>query len=352
MSEFDNPEVGQKKPRFLGLFLGILASLCGTIAIVILFVLPVLIVKTKIDGVKAENAMTLAQVFQGNYPMNVTWVILLVLLGTGILAGLVSAAFFFVPKVSETISTVGALAFLLGVCFLAVGAPLFGNNNNTDNGWTGIEGYRSTEIGIGSIVGLVFGLLASMICLIAPFQKKTFSAKEIAEDGMLIAMAFILNLIKIPLGSDGGSINFQMLPLLIIALRHGPASGFVCGGLVYGVLTCLTDGYGFACFPFDYLVGFGSVAVMGIFRNFILGKNVKGYDWKAILFIICGGILSTFVRFVGSTASSMIIYGADFFAAVTYNGIYIPVSGVIAFAALVALHGPLVKINKLFPVVE
>ena len=103
--------------HFLGRFLGILASLCGTIAIVILFVLPVLVVKTKIDGVKAENAMTLAQVFQGNYPMNVTWVILLVLLGTGILAGLVSTVFSSTPKVSEAISAVGALAFLLGVCF-------------------------------------------------------------------------------------------------------------------------------------------------------------------------------------------------------------------------------------------
>ncbi|MDY2914035.1 MAG: energy-coupled thiamine transporter ThiT [Candidatus Enteromonas sp.] len=352
MSEFDNPEVGQKKAHFLGRFLGILASLCGTIAIVILFVLPVLVVKTKIDGVKAENAMTLAQVFQGNYPMNVTWVILLVLLGTGILAGLVSTVFSSTPKVSEAISAVGALAFLLGVCFLAVGSPLF--NNNVEMGWTEIEGYRSTEIGVGSIVGLVFGLFASMLCLVTPFQKKTFSAKEIAEDGMLIAMAFILNLVKIPVAGvdQGGSINFQMLPLLIIALRHGPASGFVCGGLVYGVLTCLTDGYGFACFPFDYLVGFGSVAVMGIFRHFILGKNVKGYDWKAILFIICGGILSTFVRFVGSSVSSMILYGVDFSYAVTYNGIYIPVSGAIAFAALVALHGPLVKINKLFPVVE
>ena len=132
--------------------------------------------------------------------------------------------------------------------------------------------------------------------MIAPYQRRPLNIGEIAENGILIAMAFGLNFIKIPVGATGGSINFQMLPLMIIALRRGPASGLICGGILFGLLTCLTDGYGFACYPFDYLIGFGSVAVMGFFRPFIFGQNQKGYNFKGEAFLLLAGVLSTFIR--------------------------------------------------------
>lgn len=349
MSDSPNVETKKENGKSFLRFTGLIAAAAGLLVVLFLFVLPVLSISTKIDGVKSQTTLTLGQVFAGNYPMNVTWVMLLVFLGAGIILSVLSFCFAKSPKVVDSISSVASILYLLVVCFLVVGAPLF--TNNVENLGVEIEGFRSVDIVNGSIFGIVFGLIAAMLSLVVPFQKKNFSAKEIAEDGMLIALAFILNLVKIPVAEQGGSINFQMLPLFIIALRHGPASGLVCGGLIYGVLTCLTDGYGFACFPFDYLIGFGSVAVVGLFRKQILGDGVKGYGWESIVFIVIAGILSTFVRFVGSSVSSMVIYGADFVFAMTYNAIYIPVSGAIAIAALIGLHGPLVKINKLFPVV-
>lgn len=343
MSDSPNVETKKENGKSFLRFTGLIAAAAGLLVVLFLFVLPVLSVSTKIDGVESQTTLTLGQVFAGNYPMNVTWVMVLVFLGAGIILSVLSFCFAKSPKVVDSISSVASILYLLVVCFLVVGAPLFSNNVE-------IEGFRSVDIANGSIFGIVFGLIAAMLSLVVPFQKKNFPAKEIAEDGMLIALAFILNLVKIPVAKSG-SINFQMLPLFIIALRHGPASGLVCGGLIYGVLTCLTDGYGFACFPFDYLIGFGSVAVVGLFRKQILGEGVKGYGWKSIVFIVIAGLLSTFVRFVGSSVSSMIIYGENFVSSMTYNAIYIPVSGAIAIAALIALHGPLVKINKLFPVV-
>ena len=99
--------------------------------------------------------------------------------------------------------------------------------------------------------------LSAGLSLSQSYDETDFTIRDIAEDGILIAAAFGLNFIKIPVGPTGGSINLQMLPLMIIALRRGPFHGLVSGGIVYGLLTCLTDGYGFACYPFDYLIGRG-----------------------------------------------------------------------------------------------
>ena len=170
-------------------------------------------------------------------------------------------------------------------------------------------------------------------------------------------MSFGLNFVKIPVGATGGSINFQMLPLMLIALRRGPASGLICGGLLYGFLTCLTDGYGFATFPFDYLVGFGSVAIVGFVRPFVFSASAMSSEKltaKAIVIgevaILVAGLLATLVRFAGSTASSMLLYGYDFAAAAEYNAVYIPVTGACAIVALMLLYVPLVKVQKAFPV--
>ena len=189
-----------------------------------------------------------------------------------------------------------------------------------------------------------------MVSLSCNLQSVEFSVRDIAEEAIMIALAFGLNFIKIPVTATGGSVNFQMFPLMIIALRHGPSHGFVCGGIVYGLLTCLTDGYGFATYPFDYLIGFGSVAVVGYFRRFIFSPEQKNYNIKGLLFLLLAGLLSTMVRFVGGTTSSMVIYGYDLKAAMISNSLYVLLSGVAGFGIIMAMYGPLLHINNMFPV--
>jgi thiamine transporter ThiT len=195
-----------------------------------------------------------------------------------------------------------------------------------------------------------FAVFAAGASLVPSFRKNALTVRDIAEDGVLIAMAFGLNFLKLFAAPTGGSVNLQMLPLMLIALRHGPFHGFLCGGLIYGLLTCLTDGYGFATYPFDYLIGFGSVAVLGFFRPLIFGPNQKGYNLKGEIFLFIGGVASTALRYVGGTVSSMVVYQADLVYALWYNSIYITVSGAFAFAVIMALYGPLVPVNALFPV--
>ena len=219
-----------------------------------------------------------------------------------------------------------ALSFLVAFCFLFLSREFFANNSAE------IENYHGADLSWGCAFSILFTVLAAGASTITPYQRRPISVGEIAENGILIAMAFGLNFIKLPIHVEGGSVNFQMLPLMIIALRRGPASGLICGGILFGLLTCLTDGYGFACYPFDYLIGFGSVAVMGFFRPFIFGQNQKGYNFKGEAFLLLAGVLSTFIRFMGSTVSSVVIYQYTFVAAMAYNVLYISLSGVCALA--------------------
>ena len=206
-----------------------------------------------------------------------------------------------------------------------------------------------TRSHFASIFSTVAFFLSAACALIAGARSEHFAVSDIVETGMLIAMALALNMIRLFRMPTGGSVNLQMLPLFILALRRGPLKGFIAGGIVYGLITCLTDGYGFATFPFDYLLGFGSVAIVGLFTPFILGKEQKGYNLKGLLFILLAGILSTFVRFVAGTVSSMVIYNYTLGPAMLYNVGYVFISGAISTAVVMMLYKPLIYINNHFP---
>lgn len=289
---------------------------------------------TKVDGEKIKTAIHLWDYFNLTYSMNWSMWITLGLIVIGIALAIAS-------KWKKDLATGASLSYLVSACLLILTREFFSNNT--------IENYKDTQIGYGSALAIIFVIIGAVFALISDYSKQEFNVRDMAEDGVLIALAFGLNFVKIPLGATGGSINFQMLPLMLIALRHGPVHGLISGGLIFGLLTCLTDGYGFATYPFDYLIGFGSVAVMGFFSEIILPEGQKGYTVKGELFLLLAGVLSTFVRFVGSVTSSMVVYGYEFVPALEYNALYIPLSGAAALIVIMACYGPLCQINSLFP---
>ena len=209
----------------------------------------------------------------------------------------------------------------------------------------GVVGIEEASLGIG-------GGLSMAMCAIGFALSLSLGAEKTdayVEDGVLVAAAIALNFLKIPLGPTGGSINLQMLPLMVIALRHGPFHGLLCGGIIFGLITCLSDGYGFACYPFDYLVAFGGIGVLGFFQALILPKEETPI-WKSELFLALGGVLVTLIRFIGSSASSMILWNCTLLKAVLYNVTYIPASGLVSTLLLMALLPTLKRIDRLFPV--
>lgn len=246
-------------------------------------------------------------------------------------------------KWKPSIATGGALSYLVALCFLVLAKDFFYSSSTLN----GVQ-IEKASISWGLGLSLVFCVLGAAMSMSLSYNKSSITIRDLAEDGLLIALAFVLNFVKIPLGQSGGSANLQMLPLFFLALRHGPAHGLVAGGLAYGLLTCLTDGYGIATFPFDYLVGFGSIAIVGFFKPLILSENQKTYNLKGEIFIFVACVLATFVRLMGSTVSSIVIYGYDFIPAISYNALYIPATGGLATIILMATYGPICKLNAFF----
>lgn len=296
------------------------------------------------DAVKEYFGLNIVGLFDPNVAKSWPMITILTLIACGGIIPLFTLIS--KDKVRENLALCGTFCFLFALAMLAMNKEIFvyyGSNGL-------IEHFKSADVGWATAASLLCCAAGAFASLLTSGKEYGESVKGISEDGVLIAAAFVLNFVKLPIATGGGSINFQMLPLFIIALRRGPLHGFISGGIVYGLLTCLTDGYGFMCYPFDYLIAFGSVAVLGFFKNKILGENTRKYRWKPILCMIAGCVIATAIRFIGSTTSSMVIYGVNIIEALTYNAIYIPVSGAIALAVLIAIHGPLVAINKRFPV--
>ncbi len=180
-----------------------------------------------------------------------------------------------------------------------------------------------------------------------------FSVSDIAEIAILCALAVALDrFAKIPIGATGGSINPSMLPLFIIALRHGWFKGFIGGGVVYALTTCLLDGYGFQYFPLEYFVAFGAVAILGIFANYINKKlmNENGQNTAILYGVIFGCVAcAAVIRFFGASIDSVIFYEYSWTAAFAYNATYVFPSATAVFILICALLPAIKQINKQFP---
>ena len=209
--------------------------------------------------------------------------------------------------------------------------------------------YAETELNAGAIFMTVLSFFASCMALASASEKETISARNLAEIALLSALAIGLQFIRVPIGATGGSINLGLVPLAFLALRHGPAKGFIAGAFIFGLVTCLTDGYGFYTYPFDYLIGFGSIAVFGFFSRLIFTNNEQGWTAWGFLWLFVAAVGASLVRFIGSTVSSMVIYGYDFYGACTYNVVYIFVTGAVTYAVLALLYIPFASIQKNFP---
>ena len=200
------------------------------------------------------------------------------------------------------------------------------------------------EFSYGSIVFFIACLCYLIYYSNKIFSETSLSIKDIVEISIFVCFAVIFDfpMFKIKIGASGGSISLAMLPLLIVSIRKGFLKGFFACGIVFALLTCLLDGYGFAFFPFDYLLGFGSLAIVGLFRKQILAKS----NTKAIAYVVIGTILALIGRTIFATISGIIYYKMNFWSSLIYQLSYIGPSGAICVVLLVVLLQPLRKLTK------
>ena len=133
--------------------------------------------------------------------------------------------------------------------------------------------------------------------------------KLLVECAIMVAMAAVLSMLKIYEAPLGGSVTlFSMVPIIIIALRHGTLCG-LAAGFVYSV-TQLLLGIGnvayvpsvsgiILCILFDYIVAFTLLGLAGIFNRFKL---------KPIVSVICGILFVCILRYISHVLSGAVVW--------------------------------------------
>lgn len=200
----------------------------------------------------------------------------------------------------------------------------------------------------------LFGLLYSLIIFTEIFSQNKYSVQEITETAVLIALAVVLDRFgTIRYGVNGGSsLNFSAVPLIIIGIRYGYFKGFIASSVIFGVMSCLLDGYGFQTYPFDYFIGFAGYAIVGVFYNLgtkISKKTSKNQLFFQILFVLISYIPMTLVRYIGGMSSGYLLYETEFVENFLYQSTYIPVSAAISIGSVIILLPVIGMLNRMYP---
>ena len=213
----------------------------------------------------------------------------------------------------------------------------------------GIEGvtYDATMI-----IGYIFTFLTIVINLPLLFEDHRFSVNDIVEMAMLIALAVVLDLsfLKFRIQPNGGSISFEMIPLIILSLRFGVYKGFIGCGVVYGLVSCINGGYGLQYYVFDYLLAFGSLAIVGFFRPFIFKKN---HDTKFSVigasFLSLAILIACTLKYLCHVISGVLYWETPWLESFIYSATYVPLSCLLTIIVTILLYKPILLIDKLYP---
>ena len=171
---------------------------------------------------------------------------------------------------------------------------------------------------------------------------KKFNVKMLTEGGMMLALAVLLNTIKIYQAPNGGSISAgSMIPIMLFALRWGVSPGLVLGA-TYGLLDFILKPYFYHPIQFilDYILAYGLLGLAGIGYN----KYNNGNSYTGL---VVGVVLA-----IGGRMLSHVLSGVIFFAeyagdqnpwvySTIYNATYLIPELIISLVVLILIWKPL-----------
>ncbi|MBP3706752.1 MAG: energy-coupled thiamine transporter ThiT [Clostridia bacterium] len=176
----------------------------------------------------------------------------------------------------------------------------------------------------------------------------------LSECAIFIAVAIVLSIIpEIPIGAVGGSIGFGMIPLFIIAYRHGYKYSFI-SGFVFSILYVTVGGkwgYGLPSVLLDYVLAYTIIGIAGFFGG---AAKCKGKLFEVGVFLGC------LARYAVSVLSGVVLYGITtateigcivtsnaLIYSLIYNGLYMLPNTIIAIVAMALLRYPLKKLERI-----
>jgi len=162
----------------------------------------------------------------------------------------------------------------------------------------------------------------------------------LVEIALAIALAAVLNTLKIWRMPNAGTVSFVMLPIIVLALRRGLLVGLVTGAL-YGVLDFFIDPYPPVHWIqplLDYPVAYACVGLAGIVALAWRSQASRGpsaqFPWLVIAVAI-----ATVARYAVHVVSGVVFFGEYappgqpvLVYSLIYN-LYVPLSGALALAA-------------------
>ncbi|ATD53844.1 energy-coupled thiamine transporter ThiT [Clostridium chauvoei] len=140
-----------------------------------------------------------------------------------------------------------------------------------------------------SIVTVIGGVI--LLLAIIKFKNIKLDAKIMTRIGIALALATILNMIKLyVLPNGGGSISLgSMVPIILIAYMYGPQIGLLTGFL-FGIISLILNPY--ILHPiqvlFDYPLPYMAVGFAGYFKNNKMIGTAVGMTLKFIFHFISG----------------------------------------------------------------
>lgn len=191
-------------------------------------------------------------------------------------------------------------------------------------------------------------------------MKNTKTKKTVyglCEAALMIALAVVFSLLRFPpfridLWANGGSIDFVMIPIIILGWRKG-VHWAIPAGLILGLLECLIGGgigWGLPSVLLDYVLAYGAVGLAGIFRN----KNWGLFAGAAVASVarFACHFLSGVTIWKLAVGDSVDLFGMTFggetayLYSLIYNGSYMLGNMIIALAVVALLTKPLQKLPE------
>ncbi len=136
-------------------------------------------------------------------------------------------------------------------------------------------------------------------------KKEKARLRALAECAIMVALSFVLSMIKVWEMPFGGSITLlSMLPVCVAALRHGPWWG-ILAAFVYSITQALMSGAAgwgltptvlIVCYLLDYIIAFTVLGLCGLMKN------------KGTLLKVTGVVAVCVLRFVSHYLSGITIW--------------------------------------------
>ena len=188
-------------------------------------------------------------------------------------------------------------------------------------------------------------------------QRTKINLYALCEAAIMVALATVFSLLRFPpfridLWAQGGSIDFVMVPIIILGWRRG-ARWAIPAGLALGLIECLIAGgigWGLPSVLLDYVLAYGAVGVAGFFRNEKWGLAAGAA--VASLARFCIHFVSGVTIYKIAVGESVGIFGMTFgdnmsyLYSLVYNGSYMLGNMIIALLIVFILRAPLKKLPK------